>query len=216
MKSSDNQTHLWQQRTNQQVLSELVNALYERELKRLSQDDNISLATMQKRLASLPYYIKRAAEHIAELYTPLDLDSQNGSWLGNQSAKPFSVKAIPEKTFDYYQQHAKMALIVPIAISHYGIEQIRLDTIDELDHDAKRLHCNQHGWFAFDGQEINPNPLYQKTLLKLGKPVVAAACCGHQWLNLHKTTPRLLSLREMLLASRINWQQFHKLLPVKP
>lgn len=216
MKSSTNQTNLWQQRNNQQVLSELVNALYERELKRLSQDDKMNLEGMKKRLASLPYYIKRAAEHIAELYTPLDLDSQNGSWLSNQSAKPFSLKADPDKTSEYYQKHAKMALIVPIAISHYGIEQIRLDTIDEIDEIENRLHCNENGWFYFNGEAVEENPIYRKTLLKLGKPVVSAACCGHQWLNLHKTTPRLLSLREMLLASRINWQHFHKLLPVKP
>ncbi|MBU2881065.1 hypothetical protein KO525_11415 [Psychrosphaera sp. B3R10] len=212
MKTPDNQPNLWQQRTNHQVLSELANALYERELKRLSQDEGLDLQTIQKRLRSLPYYIKRASEHIAELYTPLDLDSQNGSWLGTQSAKPFSIKAAPEKTEMYYQQHAKMALIVPVAVSHYGIEQVKLDTIDEIDWDQKRLHCNEQGWFQFNGQQLEPNRLYNKTLLKLGKPIMSAACCGHQWLNLHKTTPRLLSLREMLLASRINWQQFHKLL----
>lgn len=215
MKTSDNQPNLWQQRSNQQVLSELANALYERELKRLSQDEVLDLATLQRRLASLPYYIKRASEHIADLYTPLDLDSQNGSWLGTQSAKPFSLKALPDKTASYYQQHAKMALIVPVAISHYGIEQVRLDTIDEIDTNTQRVHCNEQGWFGFDGHQVTTDRLYQKTLLKLGKPVMTAACCGHQWLNLHKTTPRLLSLREMLLASRINWQQFHKLLALK-
>lgn len=214
MKTPDNQPNLWQQRSNHQVLSELANALYERELKRLSQDDELDLQTIQKRLRSLPYYIKRASEHIAELYTPLDLDSQNGSWLGSQSAKPFSKKADPEKTELYYQQHAKMALIVPVAISHYGIEQVKLDTLDEINWDQKLLHCNEQGWFRFSGQQLEPNRLHSKTLLKLGKPIMSAACCGHQWLNLHKTTPRLLSLREMLLASRINWQQFHKLLPL--
>jgi hypothetical protein len=215
MKTSENQPNLWQQRTNQQVLSELANALYERELKRLSLDDTLNLQTIQKRIGSLPYYIKRASEHITDLYTPLDLDSQNGSWLGTQAAKPFSTKIDEHKTAEYYRQHAKMALIVPIAVSHYGIEQIKLDTIDEINLDQQTLHCNEHGWFYFNGRIVEEAPLKETRLLKLGKPVLTAACCGHQWLNLHKTTPRLLSLREMLLASRINWQHFYKLLPLK-
>ena len=215
MAISDNQTHLWQQRSNYQVLSELCNALYERELKRLSQDEDMSLQAMKKRLASLPYYIKRAAEHISSLYMPLELDSQNGSWFGPQSGKPFSTKADADKTTAFYRQHAKMALIVPISIFHYGIEQVVLDTIDEIDADNHKLHCNQHGWFDVDGAEMEGQDVYQKVLLKPGKPVMSAACCGHQWLNQRKTTPRLLSLREMLLASRINWRQFSSLLPIK-
>ena len=215
MATSDNQTHLWQQRSNQQVLSELCNALYERELKRLSQDETMSLIAMKKRLGSLPYYIKRAAEHISDLYIPLELDSQNGSWFASQSGKPFSTKIDQTKTHDFYHKHAQMALVVPVSIFHYGIEQVVLDTIDEIDAQNEQLHCNQHGWFSFDGQQKPDNRVYVKHLLKPGKPVMSAACCGHQWLNQRKTTPRLLSLREMLLASRINWRHFHKLLPLK-
>ncbi len=215
MAVSENQTNIWQQRLNQQVLAELCNALYERELKRLAMDDTLSMEALQKRLGSLPYYIKRAAEHISNLYIPLELDSQNGSWMASQSGKPFSVKADETKTAAFYSSHAQMALIVPIAVSHYGIEQVVLDTIDEVDLDAGVVHCNQHGWFSIRGQQIDGDKLYEKTLLKPGKPIMAAACCGHQWLNQHKTSPRLLSLREMLLASQINWRQFHKLLPLK-
>ena len=215
MVTSDQQTNLWQQRPNQQVLSELCNALYERELKRLSQDDNMSLEVMKKRLGSLPYYIKRAAEHINELFIPLELDSQNGSWFASQSGKPFSLKVDADKTHSFYRQHAQMALIVPISVFHYGIEQVVLDTIDEIDNTDQKLHCNQHGWFNFSGDSFDDTSIYKKVLLKPGKPVMSAACCGHQWLNQKKSTPRLLSLREMLLASRINWRQFHKLLPIK-
>ena len=215
MAVSDQQTNLWQQRPNQQVLSELCNALYERELNRLSQDDALSLELMKKRLASLPYYIKRAAEHISELFIPLELDSQNGSWFASQAVKPFSTKTVAEKTQQFYRQHAKMALIVPVSVFHYGIEQVVLDTLDEIDWQGNAVHCNQHGWFSFDGQELEPNKVYHKTLLKPGKPVMSAACCGHQWLNQRKSSPRLLSLREMLLASRINWHKFSELLPIK-
>jgi len=214
MVTSDKQTSLWQQRPNQQVLSELCNALYERELKRLSQDETMSLDMMKKRLASLPYYIKRAAEHINELFIPLELDSQNGSWFASQSSKPFSLKADTNKTDDFYTRHGQMALIVPVSIFHYGIEQVVLDTIDEVDSVKRRVHCNQHGWFHYSGESVDETSIYKKVLLKPGKPVMSAACCGHQWLNQKKSTPRLLSLREMLLASRINWRQFHKLLPL--
>jgi predicted phosphohydrolase len=54
MAVSENQTHLWQQRTSHQLLAELSNALYERELKRLSLEENVSLEQLQKRLGSLP------------------------------------------------------------------------------------------------------------------------------------------------------------------
>lgn len=215
MAVSDNQTNIWQDRNNQHILAELCNALYERELKRLSTADNLELDVLQKRLSSLPYYIQRAAEHISNLFTPLDLDSQNGSWISSQAAKPFSTKADPDKTTEFYQKAHEMALVVPISVSHYGIEQVVLDTIDEVDIEQQRLHCNQHGWFYFFGEEYEANALYQKLLLKPGKPVMTAACCGHQWLNLHKTTPRLLSLREMLLASQINWRKFSQRLPLK-
>lgn len=108
-----------------------------------------------------------------------------------------------------------MALVVPIAVNHYGIENIVLDTIDEIDVVSATLHCNQHGYFHFSGAAKEESTVNQKTLLKPSKPIMAAACCGHQWLNVKRTSPRLLSLREMLLASRINWRSFSKLLPIK-
>ncbi|MBU2919106.1 MAG: hypothetical protein ACJAZB_001722 [Psychrosphaera sp.] len=215
MTDSREQTFLWQNRTGQQIFAELSNALYERELMRLSQDADISAEALKKRLGSMAFYIKKAAEHISELYTPLDLDSQNGSWISAQSVKPHSIKAQPDKTRIFYLEHAKMALVVPISVSHYGIEQIVLDTIDEIDLDNDQIHCNEHGWFTLSGHEQSKSTIYTKSLLKPSKAIMAAACCGHQWLNQRRTSPRLLSLREMLLASRINWRQFSKLLTLK-
>jgi len=215
MADKQEQAFIWQQRTNQQLFAELCNALYERELARLSSDQQVELVQLQKRLSSLPYYIKRAAEHICDLYTPLDLDSQNGSWISSQATKPFSVKCDQTKTYEFFQRHAKMALVVPIAVSHSGIEQVVLDSIDEIDLEGNRLHCNEHGWFQFDGVGSDSVNLISKTLLKPSKAVMSAACCGHQWLNLRRSSPRLLSLREMLLATRINWHQFSKLVAPK-
>jgi len=209
------QTFLWQQRTGQQIFAELSNALYERELTRLSEDTELTPEELKKRLGSMSFYIKKAAEHISELYTPLDLDSQNGSWISNQSVKPHSLKAEQEKTELFYSEHAKMALIIPIAVTQYSIEQIVLDTIDEIDLANNQIHCNQHGWFDLSGQQQNASKAHSKQLLKPTKAIMAAACCGHQWLNGRRTSPRLLSLREMLLASRINWRHFSKLLTLK-
>lgn len=215
MKDNSQQPSIWQQRTNQQLFAELCNALYERELARLSSGQDVSLPVLQRRMASMPYYIKRAAEHICDLYTPLDLDSQNGSWISSQSSKPFSSKQDNEKTALFFQQHAQMALVVPVIVFHSGIEQVILDSIDEIDIEQQRLHCNEHGWFLFSGEQVDSPSLIKRQIIKPAKPVMAAACCGHQWLNARKTSPRLLSLREMLLATRINWRQFSKLLSVK-
>lgn len=215
MKDKQEQTFLWQQRPNQQLFAELCNAFYERELARLTNDSQMDLLLLQKRLAALPYYIKKAAEHICDLYTPLELDSQNGSWISPQAVKPISTKAIQEKTLDFYSRYAQMALVTPISVLHSGIEQVVLDSIDEIDVSAKRLHCNEHGWFDFDGSYVESTSVLDKTLLKPSKVSMSAACCGHQWLNNRRTSPRLLSLREMLLATRVNWRQFSKLIPIK-
>jgi hypothetical protein len=215
MTDSRNQRFLWQQRTGQQIFAELSNALYERELTRLSQDSELNAELLKKRLGSMSFYIKKAAEHISELYTPLDLDSQNGSWISAQSVKPHSLKIQQDKTELFYTEHAKMALVIPISVSHYGIEQIVLDTIDEIDLENGQVHCNEHGWFKLSGHQKVDSNIYYKLLLKPNKAIMAAACCGHQWLNQRRTSPRLLSLREMLLASRINWQHFSKLLTLK-
>lgn len=215
MKDKQEQNFLWQQRPNQQLFAELCNAFYERELARLSSDSQLDLLLLQKRLAALPYYIKRAAEHICDLNTPLDLDSQNGSWISNQAVKPISSKVDEEKTQHFYSRYAQMALVTPISVLHSGIEQIVLDSIDEIDFANERLHCNEHGWFKFNGHYIESTSVLSKTLLKPSKASMSAACCGHQWLNQRRTSPRLLSLREMLLATRVNWRQFSKLVPIK-
>ena len=87
--------------------------------------------------------------------------------------------------------------------------QSGLDSIDEIDRAGERIHCNEHGWFAMAGWPQEPDNQH-KLLLKPGKLLMTAVCCGHQWRNGERKTPRLLSLREMLLASRLNWQNFAK------
>ncbi|MUH73116.1 hypothetical protein [Psychrosphaera haliotis] len=215
MSQNDLQNSLWQQRSNLQVKAEVCNVLYERELARLASDQNLTHSNLRKSLKSLAFYISKAAESIINSSSPLDLDSSNASWLSPPSNKPFSLKANADNTESFYTKNSQMALIIPVAINLYGIEYIALDSIDEIDSENQKVHCNQHGWFNFNGTQLSPESSKQKLLLKPGKPVMAAACCGHQWKNNQKTTSRALSLRELLLATRINWHNFSKLIAAK-
>ncbi len=73
------------------------------------------------------------------------------------------------------------------------VEQIRLDSIDEIDTPGQRIHCNEHGWFAMAGWPQEPDN-QQKLLLKPGKTVLMAVCCGHQWRNQQRIHPRRLTV----------------------
>ena len=84
-----------------------------------------------------------------------------------------------------------------------------VDSVDEVDPHNQRLHCNEHGWFSFSGTPLSAQNS-DKFVLKPSKAIMVAACCGHQWLNGAKTSPRRLCLRELLLASRLNWHNFAK------
>ncbi|SEI06545.1 hypothetical protein SAMN05660691_03264 [Rheinheimera pacifica] len=207
-----NQPHFWQVSRDNQTYTELCNALYERELLRLSQLSTEQLLRLPNRLASLPFYIRRAASNILQQNTTLQLDSQNASWYHKQAANCPARKQQADPIDAFYSKYAKPGLIVPVYITQLTHEQIVLDSVDEVDFIEQRLHCNEHGWFSFSG-----TPLAQensdKFVLKPAKAIMTAACCGHQWLNGDKKPPRLLSLRELLLASRLNWQNFAKPLP---
>jgi len=100
-------------------------------------------------------------------------------------------------------------LIVPVYNEQLTLEQIVLDSVDEVDSVGERLHCNEHGWFSFNGTPLQHDNV-SKFLLKPNKAIITAASCGHQWLNNAKKAPRVLSLRELLLTSRLNWQNFAK------
>jgi hypothetical protein len=210
--SSSNQPHFWQVSRENQTYTELCNALYERELLRLSQLSTEQLLRLPNRLASLPFYIRRAASYILQQQTDLELDSQNASWYHKQAASCPARKQQADPIDVFYTKQAKPGIIVPIYITHLTQEQIVLDSVDEVDWDGSRLHCNEHGWFSFSGTPLQGENS-DKFLLKPVKSIMTAACCGHQWLNGDKKPPRLLTLRELLLASRLNWHNFAKPLP---
>lgn len=60
--------------------------------------------------------------------------------------------------------------------------------------------------------DLQPEPLNSPTikrqLLKPSKTFLTAAVCGHCWNYRGKTSPRRLSLRELLLSTSINWQHY--------
>lgn len=207
-----NQPHFWQVSRENQTYTELCNALYERELLRLSQLSTEQLLRLPNRLASLPFYIRRAATNILQQHSTLELDSQNASWFCRQAGTCPARKQQADPIDSFYRRYAKPGLIVPVYITELTHEHILLDSVDEVDMDGLRLHCNEHGWFSFSGTPLEQQNS-DKFLLKPVKSIMAAACCGHQWLNGDKKPPRLLSLRELLLASRLNWQNFARPLP---
>lgn len=203
----DQQPQLWDSNQNALVFADLCNALYERELKKLSLESQIPLQHLQKRIASLPFYIKRASERIIDFYSPLDLDSQNASWIYRQPTECPAIKQKPLDISKFYQANAKMGLIVPIYTNSVGEEQIKLDSIDGIKLEQNQIHTNEHGWFNCDGSSPQQSEL---RLLKPMKVIMTCACSGHRWLNSKRTSARALSLREMLLATNINWKNFAK------
>ena len=86
-----------------------------------------------------------------------------------------------------------------------NLSRVAIDSIDQVS--DNKLHCNEHGWFDYQGKPLDGQV---GLLLKPSKATMTAACCGHQWRFSKRSTPRILSLREMLLASNINWRNLKR------
>ena len=205
MSFEQQQPNLWQDINSNLVFADLCNALYERELKKLATDTHLPQPLLQKRLSSLPHFIKRASTRIIEFTSPLDLDSHNASWMYRQSGLCPGPKQATADISKFYQSHATVGLVIPIYRQRQGIEHILLDNIDGLR--DNRIHTNEHGWFEADGS-CTDDP--QLRLLKPTKIIMTGACSGHSWRNHKRHSSRSLSLREMLLATNINWRNFAK------
>lgn len=190
------QVEMWQSDTKKAMYAQLCNAFYQREVQRLVAEPNAD--KLRRQLKSLPYYIERAATLVANIRLPLTLDSQNGSWLEKQKPTPFQSDAHANELF--YRSYAKVGLIVPVLLKSVDQIRVRIDSVDQVS--DNKLHCNELGWFYFSGQGLEHNG----QLLKPSKSTLTAACCGHQWQISTRCLPRVLSLREMLLVSNINWR----------
>lgn len=186
---------------------ELCTALYERELIVLSQAQIHSAAGLQRRLRSLSYYIRNAARAMLESGCPCVLDVQNASWQATQKSKLKSTATRGRKLDKWLQSNeVQLGTTVPILNFNPHIQQVRLDSIDRIDREQRRVHCNEFGWFLFTGESCESDGDH----LLLAKPDLTwltPAVCGHQWSHKGKIDPRTLSLRELLLATAIDWQR---------
>ncbi|MEX1222128.1 MAG: hypothetical protein WEA82_08465 [Idiomarina sp.] len=199
--------------------AELCTVLYERELAYLAQSvptNAVTVRWFQARLRSLPYYIRRAARGMLATASPLQLDVQNGSWHAPQKKQLKVTPAQQTRTQKWLQGYAALGLVVPVIVATPIQQRVLLDSIDRIDTSAQRIHLNEWGWFSYSGESIHeaddeqnglpePTPGASITLVKPEKISLTAACCGHQWSHKGRTDPRTLSLREVLLAATLNW-----------
>ena len=105
----------------------------------------------------------------------------------------------------FFHAHAKVGLIVPVVVNQYDKLLLRIDSIDQVS--ENKLHRNELGWFDFLGESLEEQ---NAQLIKPSKISLTAACCGHQWQFSKRSIPRVLSLREMLLAGNINWRNIKR------
>lgn len=208
--SNQHQVDIFQDDQRQRHFAELCNALYERELRVLSQQTNLSL--LQRRLAGLSQHVKNIAELLLKNQGPLQVDIHNASWQAKQTAKSAATKVSATDNHQWFSHYARLGMVVAVHVWELGIEHVELDSIDKIDTEAKRLHLNKHRWFNFDGSQPGNSseepPRLAKTLLKPNKAIFSAACCGHSWNPKGRTQTRALSLRELILSTTINWKTF--------
>lgn len=208
------QTDIFAKDAQQLHFAELCNALYERELQQLALSPGQNIDNLKRRLAGLSYHIKKAAHHLLNHNAPLDVDLHNASWQSKQAKKSIVHNESAEKSQQWFSQYSHFGMPLAVSINEQGLEQYELDSVDRIDIDKQRLHLNKHGWFHFTGlaeTAIETNiATAQKSILLPSKTSLSAACCGHSWNHSGKTQPRTLSLRELLLSSRINWKNFKK------
>ncbi|WP_414830021.1 hypothetical protein [Alteromonas sp. H39] len=191
--------------------AELCNALYERELYQLATQGPSQIQLLRRRLSGLSHHVKRAAYFLANNDAPIEVDSHNASWQGKQAAKCPGYQVDGEKNAAWFARHAQHGLVVPVRVALLDTQHVELDSVDRVLPDERKLHVNKHGWFHFSGEplaEASSAPLSQHQLLRPTKPIMTAACCGHAWNHKGKTSPRALSLREMLLSGTIDWKTF--------
>ena len=142
---------------------------------------------------------------VANTSSPFKLDSQNGSWLAKQKPTPPEINIQANELF--YQHNAKVGLIIPILVRSDEQIRVRIDSLDQVS--DNKVHCNELGWLAFSGQGLE---LPNAQLLTPSKVSLTAACCGHRMAVFQSVSlPRVLSLREMLLAGSINWRNVKRL-----
>lgn len=200
------QSSIWYQQQKSSDYAELCNALFEREVIRLSNEASPSVEQIQHRLKSLPYYIQRAAYKMLSVESPLVLDIQNATWSAKQNkSMPFSEQSIESVQKWYLAIELNVGLVLPIK----ELGHVSLDSVDRVDKANQRFRTNRQGWFDIDNFSAN-----KKQLLKPTKKVMMAACAGHCWLNGKPAAPKIPTMRELLLSCSINWRNFKRPIPI--
>lgn len=200
------QSSLWYEQQKSSDYAELCNALFEREVIRLSCEPTTSLELIQSRLKSLPYYIQRAAFKMLSVESPLELDIQNATWSAKQSrTMPLSDQDADTVSKWYLNVELNVGLVVPIKEDGF----IGLDSVDRVDNDNQRFRTNRHGWFSLTNLSKE-----SEQILKPNKKIMMAACAGHCWLNAKPTSPKIPTMRELLLSCSINWRNFKRPIPI--
>ncbi len=195
-------------------VAELCNALYERELLSLATSNIKDPILLKRKLSGLSYHIKNAAEFLINEPTPIDVDVHNGTWKSKQAGKCPAAKLVANddeitKASHWFKQHHYHGAVICVYINNYGNEHIELDSIDMYTNPVSKLHTNKHGWFALNGGSLEKLKTHvTHRLVKPNKAILSAACSGHTWNTKGKSTPRALSLRELLLSTNINWKTF--------
>jgi len=193
------QGSLWEEQYSHHY-AELCNALYEREMQFLFKGETSSLEQLQRRIKSVPYYVKRTASRMLATELPLMLDVQNAMWTCPQSSKmPMNNQTHSEISRWYHSLTNAIGLVVPVMFD----ERIMLDSIERIELETNRIRTNMLGW-----SELNTLNGGKGMLLKPNKRVMKAACAGHQWINSKPCSPITPTLRELLLSCSINWSNF--------
>lgn len=198
------QVSLWQDEQQSAQYAELCNALYERELRALASIETTSLHSIQGRLKSLSYYVKRTAHLMTQAQTPLELDVQNASWSAKQTKLMPLTGQLADDIWQWYQSFTILpGLVVPIQLS----DRIVIDSVDRIDHDNHRFRTNAYGWFNY--QRV-VDEVDSVKLLKPNKKIMSSACAGHCWCPKGAIRPMIPSMRELLLSCSINWRNFKR------
>lgn len=209
------QSSLWQIHTDTGNFAELCNALYQREITTIANEQFSTAQAVQVRLKSLPYYISRTAHAMTQVVednkSPLSLDYQNANWSAKQSKKmPLAGQETTverESIIEWYLQDViAVGLVVPVLLT----DHIILDCIDRIDLDKCRIRTNVGGWFSLSKDDITREVQGNKRLLKPNKKIMTSACIGQCWQGNVQQRPIIPSLRELLLSCSINWQNFTK------
>lgn len=210
MNQLGDQSDIFQQSGNHQEFAELCNALYERELLVLAEDDEIVLPRLRSKLKSLSYYIRRAAEGMMAADPPLEMDIHNASWSTKQANQCPALKPTAQDVASWLNINAHPGVPVVVHVQEFGRQYLVLDCINLVQKSQQKLMLNRFGWFSFQGESLEGEEQIEIRLVKPSKTTIGAACCGHVWGHKGKLSPRTLPLREILLTAIINWRNFAK------